>query len=247
MNKFNSLLVLVVLAVVGAVAKAEIIPPEVVTTVAMSNRDVNRVVCTSGNINDVYYSQEKGVLVTNDGKNAYVKFVIKNDGFKESHVSIRTELYIVCNGSVFTLMVEPKNIEAQTHRLSSGTENNMKSNISLLGPLAEEERALYLTMAVLKDDIPDSFTEKKEPMYSREWRFDVIDGAEVAKERTINVDGLGLFLTEYRIKARNELYLKESLFLQQFFGSNMFSITVDPLHIKPGQVARVLVVEKEVL
>lgn len=244
---FKALLAVVSLAAVGAAANAEVIKPEVVTPVEMSNRDVNRVVCTTGNINDVYYSQEKGVTVTNDGRNAYVKFLIKNDGIDESHVTIRNELYIVCNGDVYTMMVTPKDIPGKTYRLSSGLTNAMFDNVELLGPMAEEERALYLTLAVLKDDMPESFREVKQRQYSKDWRNDLIQGAVVSQERTVEVDGMGLFLTEYYVKADRALYLKESDFLQRYFGENIFAITVEPLSLKAGQTARVFVVQKEVL
>lgn len=244
MKRFNQLFFMLLAACLTDLkpALAQVILPEVVTPVIMSNRDVNRVVCSTGDINDVYFSQEKGMTVVNDGRNAFVKFLIQQDGLKESHVTLRSELYVVCNASVYTLMITPKNVPAKTYHLSPGKSQDMRNNVALLGPLAEEERALYLTLAVFKEDLPDAFTEIKAPQQT--WNLKIIENAGVVKSREIQVEGLGLNLSEYYVKAATHLQLQESQFLQPFFGRNIFAVTVEPRRLRPGQVARVLVVEK---
>ena len=97
------------------------VSPETVTAVEMSSTDVNRVVCSNGVVNDAFFSQEKGVTVTNNGSSAFVKFLIKRDGVNpDIYASGRAEFYIVCDGAVYTLMATPKKIGAQTIWLAPG-------------------------------------------------------------------------------------------------------------------------------
>ena len=247
MKVFNQIQGLFALLLVAPMSWSQTVTPETGTPVELSNRDVNRVVCTNGNINDVYFSQEKGIVVENNGASAFIKFVIKNDGHQDTFVNVRSEFYITCDNDVYTLMVTPKdNISGQTIRLSGGDKERMEENVSLLGPLAEEDRAIYLTKAVLTEDIPDSFQIIEPKLLNEEWRFDVIKNTEVTRKRRVRVDGFGMKLTEFWLKAKQDMYLDERKFLDEHFGTDIFAITVDPIAIRQGQVARILVVEKEI-
>jgi len=234
-----------ILIVVSSSIKAEVILPEVVTPVQMSNRDMNRIVCTSGDINDAYFSAEKGVTVKNEGSSSYVKFLIKPDVYGQQYVVARTELYVVCDGDVYTLMVSPRDIPGQTVRLSSGRRNSIGKNVELLGGLAEEERAVNLTMGALQDDIPSSFevVESKTLV----WINHIFRDISVAKRREIQVEGFDLYLTEYGVKAKRDITLNETLFLNTFFGNTIFAVTLDNQNLKKGQVARAFIIEKRAI
>lgn len=221
------------------------VSPETVTEVNFSNRDVNRVVCSNGNINDAFFSAEKGIQLTTSGSNAFVKFQIREDGYSSSYVTVRSEFYIVCDGTVYTLMVTPKEIPGQTVHLSSGTTKNIQKNIELLSPLPDEERAVMLTMKALEDNsIPESFTIT--PNANPSFVSSPIRGTDVALRRTIRVEGMGLKLSEYYIRANQKILFNETDFLSPAFGSNIFAVTVDPQQIAPGQTGRVFIVNREV-
>lgn len=227
------------------VANALTILPETVTPVTLSNRDINRIVCTTGDINDVYYSAEKGIKVSNEGANSFVKFLIKHDGQKEQYVSVRSELYLVCNHQVYTLMVEPKAISGQTVRLGGGVANQMRTNIKRFGALPQESRAIALTKAAFKDDIPDSFTVNVTEGIKRAWQKSSINGMSYLKHRVIIMEGLGFKLTEFWVKATGKKYLQERDFLKTIFGKNIFAVTLGVDVLEKGQVGRVFIVEKE--
>ena len=77
--------------------------PDVAMTVSLSNRDVNRIVCLSGQIDGYHYSEEKGALVSNAGSEAFIKFQFEEYGSRVSHVTARNEFYFICDRCAWTL------------------------------------------------------------------------------------------------------------------------------------------------
>ena len=226
-------------------ASAEHIMPETSTVVVASNRDVNRIVCNAGDITNTYFSKEKGILVQNDGRNAYVKFKSLDDGSGVlKRVTQRSELYITCGGNVYTLILEPKDVDAITHYLGAGSVANAKVNLQEYGSMPDEERALDLTMAVLKNEIPESFSVTKPSMYTRDYVTNVIPNVELAKVQDVAMDGIGLTLQEYQVVAKQPVTLQETQFLDVYFGTNIFAVSIEPRTLAAGEYARVFVVQK---
>ena len=236
----------VMLISLPAFAHTQVVRPDVVTPVEMSNRDINRVTCIDGAINDAFFSQEKGIVVENNGSNSFIKFLIQDDGLNQEYVSARSEFYLVCAGEIYTLMVSPKDISGQTIRLSTGAKNRIKDNQELLSPLPDEERAIYLTMAALEDDIPDSFSVSSHS--DSKWVSRMTPrkpNTQLALRRTIRVDGLGLSLQEYLVRSSTVASYNETDFLSTAVGESIFAVTMDPLTLEPGQIGRLFVVSKE--
>ena len=219
--------------------------PEVIATLEMSNRDVNRIVCTAGVINDAFFSEEKGITVQNDGANSFVKFLIKRDGINpDLYASQRAEFYVVCAGQVYTLMVTPKNIIGQTIRLLPGEGNRIEQNLALFGPQVEEDRAVSLTLSVLKDQIPDSLGRREIAFQDLEWIEAVIADASVARRREVRVEGIGLKLTEYWLRPSKAMQFDEGMLLRPWFGDSIFAITLESLQGRAGRITRAFVVER---
>lgn len=226
-------------------AAPTVVKPEAVTAVTLSNRDVNRIVCEDGDINDNFFSEEKGAIVSNHGKNSFIKFRQKHDGLgKPEYITARNEFYVVCAGAVYTLMVTPANIEGQTVRLAGGRSGQIGDNVALLGPLAEEDRSIELTMRVLKDDIPEGFSVQR--VSGGRWVAGLLPDVEVRKQRSVRVDGVGLTLDEYLLRATRDTSLNELDVLQPYFGSSIFTVSIFPLSVREGQIARLFVVNKAV-
>lgn len=220
--------------------------PETIAAVEMSNRDVNRIVCSSGVVNDAFFSEEKGVTVSNQGNNSFVKFLIKSDGVNPDQYAVgRNEFYIVCDGEVYTLMVTPKDIVGQTIRLVPGARDRIEQNIAKFGPQVEEDRAVSLTLAVMRDEIPASFRVRETSNQDLLWQESLIEGARLAKRRVVRVEGLGLTLTEYWIQPTQDITLDEGMLLDPYFGQSIFSITLESLNARAHQVTRAFVVNRE--
>lgn len=245
MIKFNfipKVLLFLITSVAGAYADQ--ILPEVATSVVASNRDVNRLVCNGGDISSVQFSKEKGVLVQTEGRNSFIKFTALKIGETLIRSTQKSEFYVTCAGNVYALVMEPKDIDAQTHYLGAGTMNNAKQNVESYGALPDEMRALELTQAVLKNEIPESFTVRKPYQFTRDYRTNVIPNAQVAKVQEVEMDGIGLTLHEYQVIASTPIVLEETQFLDVFFGANIFAVSIEPRDLGTGQYARIFVVQK---
>lgn len=225
----------------GVIAETTVLP-ETPTPVVLSNTDVNRVVCANGTISDAFFSEEKGLTLMRKGSNAFIKFKIKVTGFDAmQHVNKQAEIYIVCNGAVYTLLAQPQKVPAMTIRLSDNTKQRMQSNIDLMNAMPFEEKIHYLTRAAYKDEIPESFSVtpvSKSLSVFKEIDIDLI--------RQIRVDGVGFRLSEYALKAKSTVDLLETEFLRTEFGTDIAAVTIDPLHLEPGQQARLFIVERVV-
>lgn len=248
----NSLLVAGLLAIsVTAYADQEIVQPETTTPVILSSTDVNRIVCTAGLINDVFYSKEKGMTITRKGNNAFVKYLIRVKGEAKTLVSQPTEIHVVCNNEVFTIIAKPERVQARTIRLASGIKGRMQENIATYGAMPFEQKVLMLTRAVYKDDIPEGFAVKAmssklvvKPTEAELKR--IFSAIEVIKRREIRVEGLGMRLNEYTLNAKQKVQLHETDFLLKEFGAEIAGVTVHPLKLRAGQQGRLLIVEKVV-
>lgn len=220
--------------------------PDQVNNVQLSNRDVNHIVCVGGEVEDVKYSADKGSAVSVTGSNAWIKFTVKetDDGGEVSRefVSVPSEYFVTCNGAVYTLLSQPRDIPAQTIKLQPGASQQARANEDLLGPLVEEERAVSVTLAVLQDRVPASFSPVA--TVSGQWIIDTAPGTVVSERRRLQVDGADLGVSEYMVSASTSVTLDERMFLHSSLGSNIFTVTLDRHSLAAGETARLVVVRR---
>jgi conjugal transfer pilus assembly protein TraK len=194
----------------------KIVYPEVTTAVEMSSTDVNRIICpvTSSEVN-VIHSTEKGMITKVVENNVFVKFSIikKKEGPKEELIyrDSPAELYVVCGGEVFSMIVIPKQIPTQTIKLSSGEKDRIKKNIEMMAGLPLEEKIIKMIQAAYKDDIPNTFTVE-----DRRTDMGLYEDVSVVLRRVISADGTGLRLLEYDVRAvgSNEIHVNETTFMR---------------------------------
>ncbi len=237
---------LIIAVLIAGPASADVtVRAESVTAVEMSNRDVNRIVCSDGLINDAFFSEEKGIMVQNDGRNSFVKFLIKRDGISpDAYASHRAEFYVVCGGQVYTLMVTPKDIIGQTIRLMPGASERIADNLAVFGPQVEEDRAVSLTLSVIQDRIQDSFRLAETAIEDLNWVEDLIPDSRIAKRRDVHVEGIGLMLTEYWIRPKRDMLFDEGMLLDPHFGHSIFAITFESLNGKANHITRAFVINR---
>jgi conjugal transfer pilus assembly protein TraK len=220
--------------------------PDQTSRIRLSNRDVNHIVCVGGEIEDARFSAEKGLAVERAGADAWVKFLVRevDDAgiITRTFVTTPTEIYVSCNGAIYPLYAEPAEIEAQTIILVPGTPQRARANEALLGPLVEEERAVSITIAMLQDRVPASFSEVA-PNASRMTLTD-LPGITLVERRRLEVEGAGLSVSEYLASAAAQAILDERAFLDRALGSDIFAVTIDQLNLAPGASARVIVVRR---
>ena len=242
-----SLMLLALSLAAPAAAQSIMVLPDQTSTIRLSNRDINHVICLGGEIEDVRFSAEKAIAVERAGSDAWIKFLVReiDDAgmVTRSFVTVPSEFFITCNGAVYALYAEPSDIPAQTVMLQPGAPQRARANEELLGPLVEEERAVSITLSMLQDRIPASFTSvapRSGPI-----RLATLPGATLEERRRIEIDGSGLSASEYLVSAAGGAQLDERGFLDGALGANIFAITLDRGgNIEAGEAARLIVVRR---
>ncbi|WP_333837387.1 type-F conjugative transfer system secretin TraK [Novosphingobium sp.] len=235
-----------VLAPLPAAAQTIVALPDQTSTIRLSNRDINHVICAGGEIEDIKFSAEKAIAVERAGSNAWIKFLVREvddaGAVTRSFVTVPSEFFITCNGAVYALYAEPSDIPAQTVTLQAGATQRARANEELLGPLVEEERAVSITLSMLQDRIPASFTSVA-PRADR-LRLASLAEAEIDERRRVEIEGSGLSASEYLVTAIAEVTLDERSFLVPDLGVNIFAVTLDRTVLKPGEAARLIVIRR---
>jgi len=264
-NPFNFprfLLVIFLLPLsLGVMAEAYVIKPEVIRAVDMSATDVNRIHCTNGEINDVVFSEEKGVTVKKVNQNAFVKFLIKIKQGVKSYVTEPTEFHVVCDGLIYTIIAKPRPGEPVIVRLSNDTKSNIKDNIQLFSGMEREEAIVKITLDILKDDAAKSYRIVKRIENNVEKHidnnivkntphdntFNIYNEVQIRPIKRYYIDGVGMIADEYIVTANVDLpYINENYFIHPRFGKQILGITLLPQPLKQNQSARLVIIDGSV-
>ncbi|WP_404478378.1 type-F conjugative transfer system secretin TraK [Novosphingobium sp. BL-52-GroH] len=240
-------LALCVLAGAGhAQAQAIIALPEQTSNIRLSNHDLNHLVCQGGEIEDVRFSAEKAISVERAGSDAWVKFLVREIEGEvvptRTYATAPAEFFVSCNGAIYPLYAQPSDIPAQTVMLGTGVSQRARANADLLGPLVEEERAVSITLSMLRDQVPASFADVAPA--TEDITIASLGHAALHERRRIAVDGAGLSASEYLVTAASDMNLDERSFLDSALGSNIFSVTLDRIQLALGDTARLIVVRR---
>jgi hypothetical protein len=144
---------------VGVATADEVVQPERATAVIVSNRDVNRLNCPQG-VQDVVWSAEKPVKVSRAGENVFVKFLVARQGERETFATTPLDVHVVCGGVVYTMILHPRDTDSVTVRLADGKRPALQAVAKEWASLAIEDRVKRMTLAVYRNQIPDTFTRK---------------------------------------------------------------------------------------
>ncbi|MEW6291018.1 MAG: type-F conjugative transfer system secretin TraK [Thermodesulfobacteriota bacterium] len=241
MCKINAIIVPVLLAVtVQAAQAASSILPEVTTAVDLSSSDINRIVCP-GSINDLIFSKEKGIEGHFVGNNAFVKFTIIVQGDDKKYSTTPTELFVSCNDTIYSLIATPKRIPSVTLRLSPPATGDFKQNISRYQALPFEKKVLQLIREAYQGGYPDSYR-----ISEADAMVNISVDLSVRLVRTVDVEGVGLRLKEYKVKttADQSIQVTEKDFLRAEMGEGIIAVVVENHSIEPGGSSRVFIVEQ---
>jgi len=231
---------------VPSMAQAIMALPDQTSSIRLSNRDINHLVCQGGEIEDVKFSAEKAIAVEKAGADAWVKFLVKESDdagqVTRSFVTTPSEFFVTCNGAIYSLYAEPSDIPAQTVTLVPGASQRARANGELLGPLVEEERAVSITLSMLQDRVPASFTEVAVSPGSH--ALSAAPALRITERRRVTIEGTGLSASEYWVEANADSEIDERLFLDTAMGKRIFSVTLDRLSLKVGETARLILLRR---
>ncbi len=218
-----------------------VVTAEIPSVVELSNHDINRIVCP-GPMSDLIFSQEKGITGHFSGNNAFIKFKIEDAGGEYNYADQDSELFVVCNGAVYTLIVTPKDISSATIRLASPQQQSFKQNISHYKNMPLEKQALQVIREAYNENYPSSYR--------------IIDFSEAIELcprintrliQSVDVEGVGLRLKKYLITSigTKESYVDEKLFISPLISDSLLAVAVNDHTLSPGETSTVFVVEKK--
>tara|TARA_R110000823_G_scaffold160601_1_gene292130 strand:+ start:44 stop:763 length:720 start_codon:yes stop_codon:yes gene_type:complete len=220
--------------------------PDQTSRIRLSNRDINHVVCEGGEIEEIKFSAEKGLAVEKGGSDAWIKFLareIDDTGqVTRSYVTQPSEFFVNCNDATYPLYAEPAEIPAQTVILVPGARQRAQANSALMAALADEDRAVSITMALLDDRIPASFSEVAPS--GDAVSIAALPGLSITEQRRIAVEGAGLSASQYHVRTTAAVTLDERQLVDPTLGAGIFSVTLDRLRLDAGETARLVVVRR---
>ena len=209
----------------------------------LSNSDINRVICPV-DIKDAIYSEEKGMTVNLAGKNAFVKFLVARKEGKDMYSTTPSELYVVCDGAVYTMIAMPSRIPAQTVQLAAGRVQTVKKNMELYGELPFEKKIVTIVKKVYMNDPPDSFTK-----IAVNRKMDIFQNLEVTLRSIYAIEGEGLRVKEFEVRISpsstvGSISYKENDFLRTDVSLHPVAVSVESMTLRKGETSRVFVVER---
>ena len=220
--------------------------PDQTSRIRLSNRDINHVVCEGGEIEDIKFSAEKGLAVEKGGSDAWIKFLAREiddaGQVPRSYVTQPSEFFVHCNGATYPLYAEPTEIPAQTVILVPGARQRAQANSALMAALADEDRAVSITMALLDDRIPASFSEVAPS--GDAVGIAALPGLSITEQRRIAVEGAGLSASQYHVRTTAAVTLDERQLVDPALGAGIFSVTLDRVRLDAGETARLVVVRR---
>jgi conjugal transfer pilus assembly protein TraK len=227
-------------AVFDEPAPVNFIAPEMPTIVQLSNRDINRIVC-SGPMTDLIYSEEKGVTGHFSGNSAFVKFKAEDNNGELSYADAPSELFIVCNGAVYTLIAKPQEIDSVTLHLAAPVKDSFQKNIDHYKNMPLEKQVLQVIREAYEGGYPSSYKISKS-----ETPVPLCSDLAVTQTQSIDVEGVGLRLREFKATnlKKEETELQEKSFLELGISDSILAVAIENHVLQSHDVTRVFVVEK---
>lgn len=216
------------------------ISPETPSIVQLSNRDINRIVC-SGPMSDLIYSEEKGVTGHFSGNSAFIKFKAEELGGLLTYAETPSELFIVCNGAVYTLIAEPHATSSVTLHLAAPAKDVFKNNIDHYKNMPLEKQVLQIIKEGYEGGYPSSYK-----VSNTDTLIPLCGDLSVNLMQTVDVEGVGLRLKQFKVASTKDetMELKEKTFLSLFISEAILAVAIEDQVLNTGEATRVFVVEK---
>lgn len=216
------------------------ISPDMPSIVQLSNRDINRIVC-SGPMSDLIYSEEKGVTGHFSGNSAFIKFKAEELDGQLTYAETPSELFIVCNGAVYTLIAEPHPTSSVTLHLAAPAKDVLKKNIDHYKNMPLEKQVLQIIKEGYEGGYPSSYK-----VSNADTLIPLCGDLSVNLIQTVDVEGIGLRLKQFKVASTKDetMELKEKTFLSLFISEAILAVAIEDQVLNTGEATRVFVVEK---
>lgn len=240
MKKFFAAVILLSLCSTSVYAAQSVIP-DVRTTVKISNHDVNRFVCP-GTMQDMIYSKEKDITGHFSKSDAFIKFKITQIATERQYATKENELFLVCDGNVYTIITQPADIPSTTVHLTPPAGDSFKQNVAMFKNIPLEKQALHIIRQAYGEQYPSSYK-----LTEAEQRVIIRPDLDVLLKQYVDVEGIGLRLKRYTISsmATEEISVKETDFLRSNISPSLLAVAIEDHTLHPRESTRVFVVEKK--
>lgn len=215
------------------------ITPEKMYFVRLSGIDINRVVCPT-EVENVIYSEEKGIKVSISGKNVFIKYLIQKVGDEVEISRTPVDIYIVCGRKVYSMIAIPERIPGVLVYLED-KEAELKSKIEGIKGTYIENRIIEIIRSVFSGKPVDGANLK---LLDRD--VNVYNELSIKEKAIYDLDFEGLRIRYFEItsKSNKDLRLTERQFLHSKITINPIALSLEKLTLKPGEKTFLIIIER---
>lgn len=240
-NKIVSIILLSSVCI-SAHATNNVVYPETTKTIKLSNENPNRIHCTEGNVNDMAFPEDYPLTARAKDQNLYISYqkLQQGDGSIEKLTESHT-LHIVCDGQVYTMVVNPIKGQGRTIRLGDPTAKQLKNNAKIMREKSEDEIIADLIFAAYHNDLPPNYTVSQ----SKNRLSSVVAGLTFDEIRKISLNGIGISLKEYIVTGVPGSLVPHQLIIEQgrFFSETLRGVSIKPERLPENGKARLFILE----
>lgn len=223
---------------------SEVIFPEQTQTVAISAKDRNRFVCTTGPMEAIRYSEEKYIMTEIDGNEGYIKFQFEVSSSGDvNYTEIPSEFFIKCGGETYSIIAYPTpKLSAKTYYLVSPASQAAaaeKASGTDFSALSIDDAVARITELTFKDQTPTNWTTL--PLDKRNVR---IEGLSLEQTGNWWIRGIDAQVSLYLVHATKDIEVSEWDFLKEDLAVNPVGISVRNHHIEAGAFTPMVIIQK---
>jgi hypothetical protein len=222
------------------------IQPDIVTPVRFSSLHINRIYCP-GEVQDVVYSEEKGLTVKVVGSDVFVKFKLVKNPVKGEIIETANEpaeLYVVCNNRVYSLILIPRKIPSTIIYLEKDKKTAINENLSLSKSIPFEKRLVEVISSLMKGKVPEEANVVKvgKPI-------EFFKALNVVEEEDYRFEGEGFVVKVFSVRlspnVKNEyIDLFEKDFLKKEISKAPVAIALSKLRLYKNDKVLLFVIER---
>jgi len=220
------------------------IQPDKPQTIQISAKDVNRVTCVNGMVQDVFYSEEKVQQVSVSDDKVFIKLPIKEQDDTLTYATNIVDFDIICDGLAYKFFADPKeNLRGQIIYLGDPQVTQALHNLRQLDGMDKEDQYVLLVDAVLSNGRLNNHL------------YDALINEKVVQTLTLNrrplslqdsfrFNGAGLRVKHYLYPVKKGEQYKEEQFLIPQISTQARAITVHPLTVGVEGYINIIVIEE---
>lgn len=227
-----------------SVVHATNIQPDKPVKVSISAKDVNRVTCVDGMIEDVFFSEEKVQQVSVALDKVFIKLPIQQEGENLTYATNTVDFDIICDGLAYKFFAEPReDLRGQIIYLGNTQVNQALKNLQLLDGMDKEDQYVLLVDSVMSNGRLNSHIFNaltKEPNHQTL----SVENRKLTLQQSYRFNGAGLRIKHFMFPVKLGETFREEQFLIPEISSRALAISVHPLTVAVDGYINIIVIEE---